>query len=101
MEEKSLQHEVKSSADKLEVFILCPGLSKDEVTISFDKKEGILDIMGEPKEKNTSETFELGISGKITIPAKHRSNKIEASVENGVATVTFGLAEDVNLLTIK
>lgn len=96
-----LQQEKKESADKLEVFVMCPGLSKDEVTISFDKKEGVLEVMGIPKENAVSEILDLAISGKIDISPKYRSKEIEAVVENGIATIVFGLAEDVNLIDVK
>lgn len=101
MENATLQSEMKKGADKLEVFVLCPGLSKDEVTISFDKKEGVLEIMGVPKESTVSGIIELDVSGKINISPKYRSKEIEAVVENGIATISFGLAEDVNLVTVK
>lgn len=91
----------KESADSLKVFIPCLGLSKAEVTVSFDKKEGVLEFMGIPKESDVSEEIELNIAGKITISPKYRSEKIEATVDNGILTVLFGLAKDVNLVEIK
>lgn len=96
-----LQKTLKESADKLEVFITCPGLSKEEVTISFDKKEGILEVMGIPEKSDASELIDLEIAGKIEISPKYRSKKVDAKVENGLATITFGLAEDVELLDVK
>lgn len=96
-----LQKQQIESPEKLEVFIMCPGLSKEEVTISFDKKEGILEIQGVPEKSTLSEAIELGINGKITITPKYRADKIDAVVEDGILKVTFGLAEDVSLVTVK
>lgn len=96
-----VQHQFKKEADKLTVFIPCPGLSKSEVTMSFDKKEGILDIVGKSKNKELSEVMELDIEGKITIPAKYRSEKKQAKIINGILTIEFGLAADVNLVVVE
>lgn len=96
-----LQSQMVESPEKLELFIMCPGLSKEEVTISFDKKEGILEVQGVPKKSTLSETVELSIKGKLTISPKYRSEKIDADVYNGILTVVFGLAKDVTLVTVK
>lgn len=96
-----LQKQLVSSPEKLEVFIMCPGLSKNEVTISFDKKEGVLEVQGIPDKSTLSENVELSINGKLTISPKYRSEKIDASVEDGILTIVFGLSKDVGLVTIK
>ncbi len=93
-----LQKELKESVDKLQVFILCPGLSGKEVTISFDKKEGVLEVMGMSQNKNISEIIELDISGTINISPKYRSDDIKLTIENGIAIVEFGLSKDVKLI---
>lgn len=93
-----LQNQVKESADKLEVFILCPGLSKDEVVISFDKKEGILEVMGTPEKNDLSEIIDLDISGKLAISPKYRSEVVKLRINNGIAIIEFGLAKDVKLI---
>lgn len=93
-----LQKTLKESADKLEVFILCPGLSKNEVVISFDKKEGILEIMGTPEKTELSEIIELDISGKVQISPKYRSEDVKLKIDKGIAIVEFGLAKDVKLI---
>ena len=41
------------------------------------------------------------ISGKLTISPKYRADKIEASVEDGILKVVFGLAKDVSLIPVK
>ena len=96
-----LQKQLVESPEKLELFVMCPGLSKDEVTISFDKKDGILEIQGVPKKSILSDNVELDISGKMTISPKYRSDKTSATVENGVLTMVFGLAKDVELIPVK
>lgn len=96
-----LQSQIKESVDKLEVIILCPGLAKEDLTVSFDKKEGMLDILGKPKKDEISELLDLEISGKLTIPPKFRSNKIKATIGKGIAIIGFELAEDVNLITVE
>jgi len=96
-----LQKQLKESPEKLEIFILCPGLKKDEVVISFDKKEGVLEVMGTPEKTDMSEIVDLDISGKINISPKYRSNEVELSIENGIAIIEFGLAEDVKLIKAK
>ena len=96
-----LQKQLVESPEKLELFIMCPGLSKEEVTISFDKKEGILEVQGIPSKSTLSENVELAINGKLTVSPKYRSEKIEASVEDGILKVVFGLASDVSLITVK
>jgi HSP20 family molecular chaperone IbpA len=96
-----LQFEKKESADKLEVFILCPGLTKEDIAISFDKKEGVLEVNGTPKENDISKIIDLEITGKITISPKYRSEKVAAKISNGVAVLEFGLAKDVNLVEVQ
>lgn len=96
-----LQKQVVESPEKMEIFIMCPGLSKSEVTISFDKKEGVLEVQGVPEKSTLSENVELGINGKLTVSPKYRSEKIDASVECGILTVTFGLAKDVSIVNVK
>lgn len=96
-----LQKQLVESPDKLDVFIMCPGLSKEEVVISFDKKDGYLEIQGIPSKSTLSESVELGVKGKITITPKYRSEEITAVVEDGILTITFGLAKDVNLISVK
>jgi len=96
-----LQSQLVESPEKLELFIMCPGLSKEEVTISFDKKEGILEVQGIPEKSTLSESVELGISGKLTISPKYRAENIDASVEDGILKVTFGLSKDVSLISVK
>ena len=96
-----LQKQLVESPDKLELFVMCPGLSKEEVTISFDKKEGVLEIQGMPEKSTLSESVELGVIGKITISPKYRADKIDASVEDGILKITFGLAKDVSLIPVK
>lgn len=88
-------------AEKLEVLFFCPGLTKDELTISFDKKEGVLEINGKPKEDTLSEIMDLEVSGKISVSPKYRSESVEASVINGIAKVEFGLAKEVNIVKFK
>ncbi len=99
--ENSLQSTKIESPDKLEVIVLCPGLSKEEVTIAFDKKEGILEIQGVPKKNQLSKAVELNINGKVNISPKYRSAKQEAEVTNGILSITFGLSDDVDLIDIK
>lgn len=96
-----LQKSIVESPEKLDLFIMCPGLSKDEVTISFDKKEGILEVQGIPEKSTLSENVELAIDGKLTISPKYRSEKIDALVEDGILRITFGLAKDVSLIRPK
>jgi len=96
-----LQQQLVESPDKLEVFIMCPGLSGDEVTISFDKKEGVLEVQGIPEKSTLSESVELGINGKVDISPKYRSEEISASIDDGILKVTFGLSKDVNLISVK
>lgn len=96
-----LQKQLVESPEKLELFVMCPGLSKEEITISFDKKEGILEIQGTPEKSVLSKNVELDINGKLTVSPKYRSEKINATVENGILTIVFGLAKDVDLVTIK
>jgi len=96
-----LQKQLVESPDKLELFIMCPGLSKEEITISFDKKEGILEIQGIPEKSTLSESVELCIGGKITISPKYRAEDIDAEVDDGVLKITFGLSKDVSLITVK
>ena len=98
---QDLQNTMIESPEKLELFVLCPGLSKEEVTVSFDKKEGILEIQGVPNKSSLSEAVELNIKGKVSISPKYRSENIDATVEDGVLTVAFGLAKDVNLVDVK
>jgi len=98
---QDLQNTMIESPEKLELFILCPALSKEEVTISFDKKEGLLEVQGVPVKSSLSEVIELGIKGSVKISPKYRSEKIEANIEDGVLSVVFGLAKDVNLVTVK
>lgn len=95
-----LQKQLIESPEKLEVFIMCPGLSKDMITIAFDKKEGILEIQGTSKESELSKHIDLDIKGKIIISPKYRSEKIDASVENGILKITLYLAKNVNIISI-
>lgn len=94
-----LQKEQKESADKLEIFIVCPGLSKSELVVSFDQKEGVLEVIGTPKESTLSEIIDLEVSGKITVSPKYRSEKIKLKIENGIAIIELGLAKDVKVIT--
>jgi len=95
-----LQKTIIESPDKLEIFVMCPGLSKSEITISFDKKEGVLEIQGNPEKSVLSEHVELSINGKMIISPKYRSEKIDAKVTDGILLVKFGLAKDVNVVNV-
>lgn len=97
----ALQHQLVESPEKLEVFIMCPGLSKEEITISFDKKEGVLEVQGIPEKSTVSENIELNLKGKLTISPKYRAENIDASVEDGILKVIFGLSKDVSLISVK
>jgi hypothetical protein len=88
-------------ADKLRVFVLCPGLSKDEIVTSFDKKEGELEIMGISQNKELGDVIDLNISGKIPVSPKYRSEDVKLTIENGIATLEFGLAKDVKLIKVE
>ena len=93
-----MQSTVIESVSKLEVIILCPGLSGDDISVAFDKKEGVLDINGTPKEGLFADNLDLTVSGKLQIPPKYRSDKISFTVTNGIALVQFGVSKDVKII---
>lgn len=98
---EQLQVTTVETPDKKIIFVTCPGLSKEDITVSFDSKDGILEILGNPKEDKEFGAFDLSLKGSITISKKYRSKTIEAKVENGILSIIFGLADDVNLVSVK
>jgi len=94
----TLQSKTIEAASEMKVIILCPGISKNEINVSFNKKEGILEIFGEPKKSEVSEEFDLEVKGKLQIPAKFRSDEVSFSVNDGVGIIKLGLAKDVQII---
>ena len=95
-----LQSSQKSSPKNLVVYVMCPGLSKSEISMSFDKKQGTLDIIGESTNKDLNDVVDISIEGTIEIPAKYRC-KPSSKVNNGILSVTFGLTSDVDSIEIE
>jgi HSP20 family molecular chaperone IbpA len=93
-----VQKVLKENGNTLTVYVMCPGLECKDLVISFDKKNGILDINTKLEENEINSILDLEVKGSIEIPAKFRSEKVSAKVEKGIAVLTFGLAENINLI---
>lgn len=77
--------EVRYNAKNREVYILVPGIAKDEIGVSIDN--GTLKVSAKPKENRpyASDT-ELSFSVEPSLTDKD----IKAHLENGVLTIKLG-----------
>lgn len=98
--------EMKAAADDYTITGLLPGLTAEEINIEFNN--GILTINGEYKDnrdENSNYLFSEMPVGKfsrsIEIEDPVLSDKIEASMKNGVLTVRVPKAEEAKPRSIK
>jgi HSP20 family protein len=97
---------VYDSKDNIVVTAELPGLSKDQVKISF--ADNILTLSGElkalPKSKGMTivrrERSEGEFEKTLRIPTKVKQDAISASFTNGILTITLPKADDVKPKTI-
>ncbi|MBB3036328.1 Hsp20/alpha crystallin family protein [Hoyosella altamirensis] len=74
-----------------------PGVQKDDITVEY--RDGILQIAGESKEKERvgivhRRTRRTGrFSYQVTVPTEVDASKIDASLSDGVLTVTLPKSE--------
>ena len=93
--------DVAEDKDKFTVNVELPGLSKDDVNITF--KEGVLTIEGERKKENDKKDADFHIVersyGKFrrsfSLPVPVKENKIDATFKEGVLTIALPKAEEV------
>jgi len=97
---------VYDSKDDLVVTAELPGLSKDQVKITF--ADNVLTLSGEiqalPKSKGMvivrRERSEGAFEKTLRVPTKVKQDAISASFANGILTITLPKAEEVKPKTI-
>ena len=93
-----LQFKTKQSAKDYKVFIVCPGLQKNEITVSFDPEEGVMDVAGESNNKELLSIIDVDVKGCVEIPKKFRSEKPQLTIENGIVVISFSLSKGVVII---
>ena len=88
------------TSDDVVVVIELPGLRKEDIEISL--QDGMLTISGERKDETPAgekdgrtERFVGKFRRSISLPTRVDSNKVNASYQDGILTVTLPKAEDV------
>lgn len=87
--------DIESAADSIIIEAAVPGLAKEDITISFDKKERILSISaksqvkGESKKQNYihKELKKSSFARSWTLDNTLCSDAIKASAKNGILTI--------------
>lgn len=97
----NFEYTTVEDVNSLKIYFAAIALTEKELSVSFDKKEGILDIKGSTYNEAITKIMDVNISGSIFIKPKFRSETIKATVKNGLACVEFGLAKDVNVVEFK
>ena len=97
----SLALDVAEQEDKFLVKASVPGINPEDIEITFT--DGVLTIQGETKDEHEvkEENYHLrerhygSFMRRIALPTNIDADKIDATNENGVLTLTLPKAEDV------
>ncbi|MBM2839971.1 MAG: Heat shock protein, Hsp20 family [Bacteroidetes bacterium] len=92
--------DVAENENEVQVKVELPGVSKDDVKITM--QENILTIRGEKKQEKETKNSEYhrversygSFQRSFTLPTNVKHDKIEASYNDGVLTVTLPKAEE-------
>ena len=91
--EMNIHVNIKEHADKFEVFAKIPGYKKEDIDISFNENALVLEGKMKHEENKEEEGFLMqeyrqgNFRRMITLPKKVDTEKVEASLEDGVLKV--------------
>jgi HSP20 family protein len=95
--------DVVDTSDAVKVYCDIPGVSKDDIDLSV--ASNVLTIKGEKKEASEKEkneqksyrdeTWAGSFQRTISLPDSVDPQNVEATMKNGVLTITFGKREEV------
>ena len=92
---------IKEEAKECTVVFACPGLSANDLTVTFEKETCCLNIDGKASDKEFDEFFDTDISYSEIIQKKYASDDISYSVKNGIGKVVLGISKDVVVVQSK
>jgi len=81
-------------------YILCPGLTGDEISVDYSQEKGLLSIAGEAKESTLSKNVDLNILVNISVEERYRSKEVASKLKNGALRLTLGLSNKVQVIEV-
>lgn len=78
--------------NKLKLYIDLPGLNKEEIKLSFDNRNLIVET--EKSEKNENRSSYFGFKSSYYIPENFDLNKVNAEYLNGTLNITIDKNKD-------
>ncbi|MEO7932748.1 MAG: Hsp20/alpha crystallin family protein [Chthoniobacterales bacterium] len=92
--------DVTQDKEQVQVVVELPGLKKEDISLSF--QDGVLTISGERKdtteqkdgETHRSERFFGRFERSVELPVEVNPDRINATYQNGLLTVTLAKAEE-------